>query len=250
MKELIKSLVLFLAVGLLVSTPAFASKKFTIGVENLNYYPLYSWDGENYSGFAREFLDGFAKSRGYAFRYRGLPVKRLYKSLFKKQVDFKFPDSPYWAADQKKGKSMSYSDGIVKYIDGVVVLPGNKGKGGDKLRKLGIVRGFTAWDYLGHIKSGKVEILENNNFEGLLKQVFKKRVSGAYVNIAVSNYIVEQNLNKKGALVFDPALPHTKSSYQISTLKYPKVIKELNNYIKSNKSKINKLQNKYKVSVD
>lgn len=250
MKILIRKFYLFLTIILFLSTPSFATKKFTIGVENLNYYPLYSWDGKTYSGFAREFLDMFAKSKGYTFKYHGLPIKRLYKSLFKQQVDFKFPDSPYWLASQKKGKRIQYSDGIVDFIDGVMVLPENKRKGISHLKTLGIVRGFTAWDYLDHINSGKIKILENNSFEGLLKQVIKKRVCGAYVNITVSNYIIEKHLNKKNALVFAPILPHTKSSYQISTLKYPKVIKELNTYMKNNFTKIQKLKDKHNVSID
>lgn len=250
MKNTLKILILFSLATFFLSLPAIGAKKFTIGVENLNYYPLYSWNGKKYSGFSKDFFDGFAKSKGYVFRYKGLPVKRLYKSLFKGQVDFKFPDSPYWAGNQKKGKNITYSDGVVEYIDGTVVRPENKGKGIGFLKKLGLVRGFTAWDYLGEIKSGKVQVVENNSFEGLLKQAMKDRISGAYVNVAVSNYVVNQVLKQKDALVFDPGLPHTKSSYQISTVKYPDVLKELNAYIRNNQADIKRLKNKYSVSID
>lgn len=249
MRHLLKKLVLVFIAGLMLSTPSFAAKKFVVGVENLEFYPLYSWDGKNYSGFFKEFLDGFAESKGYTLVYKGLPVKRLYKSFFKGKVDFKYPDSPYWGADLKKGKSIHYSNGVVEYIDGTVVLKENKGKGIGAVKNLGIVRGFTAWDYLGHIKAGKVKINESNGFDSLLKKLMKNRVSGAYANIAVANYIAGEKLGKKGVVVFDPALPHTKGNYQISTMKYPSVIKELNTYIKKNKTKIAKLKKKYKVTI-
>ncbi|MBI1835277.1 MAG: hypothetical protein HYR92_05935 [Burkholderiales bacterium] len=43
------------------------SKVYTVGVEDLEYYPQYSHRGDEYTGFGRELLDAFAKSKGYMF---------------------------------------------------------------------------------------------------------------------------------------------------------------------------------------
>lgn len=55
------------------------------------------YQGEEYGGFARKFLDRFAASRDYTFRYKILPVARLFHEFLqeKGELDFKFPDNPY-----------------------------------------------------------------------------------------------------------------------------------------------------------
>lgn len=88
---------------ILASSPVTATERhFNVGVEELDYLPYYTSKGNNYQGYARELLDAFAKERGYTFDYKPLPVKRLFQSLLKKQVDFKFPDNPNWQSDLKK----------------------------------------------------------------------------------------------------------------------------------------------------
>ncbi|MGK5094404.1 hypothetical protein WDW89_20610 [Deltaproteobacteria bacterium TL4] len=54
----------------LISSVCFASKStYVIGVEDLNYYPQYNTTStQDYVGYAREFFDAFAKSKGkYAY---------------------------------------------------------------------------------------------------------------------------------------------------------------------------------------
>lgn len=121
-------------------------------------------EGKEYQGFAREFFDMFGRKKGFTFTYQPLPVKRLYKSLLTNTIDFKFPDSPFWQKEIKEGKNIIYSKPVVGFIDGVMVLPANKGKGADKLNKLGTILGFTAWDYMDRIKAGTIKISENNSF--------------------------------------------------------------------------------------
>lgn len=235
--------------GVLLQT-GWAQKDLVIGVESINYYPLFTIKNGKYMGFAREFFDSFGRHSGYRIWYEGLPVKRLYKNLFNGQVDFKFPDNPYWKADIKKGKSIFYSKGIVDYIDGVLVLPENKGKGIKKLDLLGTILGFTPWDFQDEIESRTIRLVEKPGFQGLLNQVMKKKLSGAYVNITVANHILEHIIHKPGRLIFDPSLPHTKANYKVSTVKHVDILQELNEYMDSNRFEIQQLKLKYRVQLD
>ena len=221
---------------------------FIIGVQNFEEYLPYSeYKNNKYNGFNREILDFFASSKGYKFIYKAYPIKRLYKYFLNGKVDLKYPDNPYWSAKLKKGKDLTYSKPVVKYIDGVIVLKVNKGRGIEHLKLLGVIRGFTPFAYLNQIKSGTIKVNENDDYSGLLLQTIKRRVDGAYSNIAVSQYYLENVIQKKNALVFDPDLPHTSSHRHLSSLKHPKLINEFNNFLKTQRTAIEKLKNKHQV---
>lgn len=224
-----------------------AGPSFVVGVEDLNYYPQYNSEGKQFTGFAREILDAFAKDRGYSFIYKPLPVARLYDSFLAGELDFKYPDDPNWQQGARKGKAISYSDPVVTYIDGVLVTPDNKGKGKAALKVLGTVRGFTPWDYMGEINKGALRVQEVNDFSSSLQQGMAKRVDGVYMNVDVGNYQLREVLKKPGGLVFDEGLPHTKSAYKLSSLKHAKVIAEFSDFMKKNKAQVDALKKKYQL---
>jgi len=237
-------------IGLLTNT-VYGKTVFTIGVEAQKYYPQF--DNENgfeYFGFARDLLDMFAKEKGYQFDYKIRPVKRLFHEFVeKKAYDFKYPDNPVWQSDMKKGTNVVYSDSVVKYIDGVVVLTENKSMSLSSFKTLGTVRGFTPYPYLDLISQKKIKLSENNNFISLLKQVMVKRIHGAYSNISVARYNLSENLKKSDAIVFNPNLPHIKDSYYFSTLSHANIISEFNAFLKDKKAQIDQLKRKYNVGL-
>ena len=203
------------------SSPIFAANNFVVGVGDYDYLPHHGIINHEYRGYAREILDLFSKKSGLILIYRPLPWKRVIHEYTNGNVDFIFPDNPFWDTEAKKGKKIQYSNAVVSYIDGVVVLPENKGRGIDHLKTIGTLRGFTIWDYKKYIQSGQMELAESNNFVPLLKQVLMKRIDGAYMELAVANYYLQDVLKKPGALVFDPNLPHTRDNYHLSSIKHP-----------------------------
>ena len=250
MKYLSRCTLIALLMGLLAVPALSFAQTYTIGVESISYYPHYDNDKGEYKGFARDILDAFAAEKGYTFIYKPVPVARLFQEFLAGKFDFKYPDNAYWSADMKEGKNVIYSEPVVSYIDGVMVLPGNKGMGIDALKTLGTIRGFTAWTYMDLIKEGKVKIRENNGFIPLLEMTMKGRVDGAYVSIDVARWQLAEVLGKPGGLVFDSDLPYTKSAYFLSTIKEPEVMKEFNQFLVDKKELVDGLKEKYKVDVD
>jgi len=230
----------------------FAQKtNFTIGVEAQKYYPQFdNENGDVYFGFARDLLDMFAKEKGYQFAYKIRPVKRLFHEFVEKQAyDFKYPDNPVWQSGMKKGKNVVYSDSVVKYIDGVMVLTENLSKDLTTFKSLGTVRGFTPYPFLDLIEKKKVKLNENNNFLSLLKMVMAKRIDGAYINVSVARHNLKEILKKSDAIVFNPKLPHIKDSYYLSSIKQPTVIAEFNEFLVNKKAQIDQLKEKYNVGI-
>lgn len=234
----------YLFLILFLSPSAFA-QTFTVGVENIDYYPMYSYEKGQYKGVASEILTKFAATKGYTFEFKPFPVVRLTKYFVDGEVDFKFPDNSNWAQDAKKGLKVQYSHPVLDYIDGTMVVPANAGKGIGSFSKLGIVRGFTAWDYLSLIKTGSVKVKEATNLESLIQQAIHSRVDGVYFNVAVAKHHLAENLKTPGALVFDDSLPHTNGSYSLSSHKHPKVVEEFNQFLIDEAGWIEDIKKKY-----
>lgn len=228
-----------------------AQKEYVIGVENIKYLPMYNTDeAGNYTGYAYELFELFAKKKNIKFIYEARPVARLFQEFVKEdRFDFKYPDNPNWQKEMKendkkeKGVGLTYSSKIIKFIDGVLVKPENKDKSITFLKKLATVRGFTPFVYLD---KKEVQIVENSTTEALLELVKQKngKVDGAYFNIAVADYLLKQE-GFANALVFNKNLPYDEDFYHISTKKHPQLIAEFNTFLIEEKSAIEEIKKKY-----
>ncbi|HZX33410.1 MAG TPA: transporter substrate-binding domain-containing protein [Rhodocyclaceae bacterium] len=235
------------ASGTATAADGAGARSYVIGVENTDYYPLSRLDKGKYTGFARELLDTFAEARGYRFEYRPFPVPRLFANFVQGDVDFKFPDNPYWQSDLRRGKNIVYSVAVATYIDGAMVRPELANAGIERVRTLGVVSGFTPWAWKDAIARGDVTLRENTDIAALAEQVIAKRVDAAYGSVAVMNYRLDNVLKAPGALVFNPKLPYSKDQYFLSTQKYPEVIREFNDWLRSNGAAVRALKAKYAV---
>lgn len=232
--------------GLLVGNAATAGERdLVVGVEELEYFPIYAWRDGDYVGAAREILDSFARDRGYTLSYRPLPIKRLNTELMAGAFDLKFPDNPHWAPDIKQGRKVHYSKPVIAYVDGVMVRLGNLNRGLDHVRTLGTVSGFTPFSWGDRIRAGQVTLKENPRMDLLLRQAAIGHVDGAYVNVAVANHVLGGSLNMPGALAFDPSLPHARDHYMASTTTRPDILAEFNDWLAANARLVTMIKDRY-----
>lgn len=231
--------------GFTAAAGASEAQRYVIGVEELDYFPVYALRNGRYIGAAREILDAFAADRGLAFDYQALPITRLTGELINGNVDFKFPDNAYWNEELRKGKSIAYSQPVIASIDGVMVLPERRGRGVEQIQTLGTVTGFTPFAWLDRLKEGKVRLVENPQMRALQRQVLAGRIDGAYASIAVANQTLEADLKQPGALVFDASLPHTRSDYSLSSARHPVLIRQFDAWLAANAQRIAAIKAKY-----
>lgn len=224
------------------------ARVYTIGVEDIDYFPIYKTDSGQYKGFARDLFDRFGKEKGFEFRYESLPVMRLTKYFVDGQVDLKFPDNAVWAKDAKGDRAITYSAAILKYTDGVMVLPARKDQGLETLKHLGVVRGFTPWNYLDLVKEGKVVLKEASNLESMANQALNARVDGAYFNVDVARYFLKNTLKQADAMVFNPNLPHDTNTYHLSTISHPDIVKAFDQFLDENRDWVQSLKKTYELS--
>ncbi len=231
-----------------VFAKSLVKKEFIIGVQDFEHYLPYSqYLNKKYIGFNKELLLMFAQKKSYKFTFAAYPLKRLYRVFLSNKVDLKYPDNPYWNAKLKENSKIFYSDSVVEYIDGVMVKKSNRNIIIRELKRLGVVAGFTPYPYLKYEKNGQIEISEEFNYKTMITKVLLERYEGIYSNIAVTKYYLNDVMHKNNELVFNTNLPYIRSDRYLSSIKYPEIIEEFNEFLEVEKTKIDELKKKYKI---
>lgn len=230
-----------------ISAPVVA-QTYVVGVENLPFAPHYSTDAQgNYQGFARDMLDLFASSSGISLEYRPLPVDALLPALLSGEVDLKYPDNPDWAPEQKAGKTLRYSQPVTQYVDGVLVAPERLGQGIGALKRLALVEGWTPRGYEAPIQAGQISLAPSADLRQMVHTPLKRQADGAYFNVVVATYYLDNIRAKPGALVFDPSLPHTRSAFHLSTVRQGDLIQRFDRFLVDHAKEVAALKAKYGV---
>ncbi|MBF0441412.1 MAG: transporter substrate-binding domain-containing protein [Oligoflexales bacterium] len=242
----------FMATTLFAQSGDKKPRVYKVGVETQAYFPAYQFTpgGKNDSA-SFTILEAFAKSANIKFEYVPLPINRLYLEFFEQKFDFKYPDHPTWKQELKKGKKITYSQPVLEYIDGLLVHKDDLGRRKlADIKTIGTVMGFTVWDYLKEVNNGQIKVTESVELSKVLRMVIEKMINGVYINIAVGDYQMRESLKMNDVLVFDPSLPHTRSAYLLSTIKYPEVIDEFNKFREKNQGDLDAIGKKYRTSLD
>ncbi|WP_374761348.1 substrate-binding periplasmic protein [Pseudomonas sp. sp1636] len=227
------------------------AESYVIGVEDMAFAPHYRIDQQGrYQGFARELFDLFATHSGVQLSYRVLPVTRLLPALLQDEVDFKYPDSSHWGQAQKAGTQLHYSQAVVGYVDGVLVAPQRQGQPIGRLKRLGMVNGWTPGGYQARIDGGEIQLSYSEDLRKMIHQVLKKDADGAYFNVVVATHYLDNIRARPGALVFDAKLPHTRGSFHLSSRKHPELIRRFDRFLLERRTEVAALKDRYRVEAN
>ena len=241
---------LFAACLGIMTTCLFAEQRvYTVGVELIPFMPYSDVVEKKYQGILRDILDGFAQEYGIKLKYEPLPISRLYAYFYSGKLDFKMPANKYWQKEikEKRNLKIKYSSPLVHFLDGLMVKAGNENKKIEEISRIGVVSGFTPWEYLDRIKAKNLSTRENPSIVGLLEQGILGRVDAIYINVPVGQFYLRESLRNSSGLIFAKSLPHTKSHYHVATLRHDDLLQKLNKYLDRSKSKLADLRSRYKI---
>jgi polar amino acid transport system substrate-binding protein len=224
-------LILICAAGVPNST-AQQTKHLVIGVEDIAYYPYFDYTG-NETSLSKAILDRFAANQGYTISYVALPVKQFSKWLYENDIDFKYPDNKRWHPATRNHNAEYFSDAIFYLRAGTVVLLQDKDRPKTFFKSLGMISGFDPTLWKAEIASGKVNILDDSSTKMLIKHLVNGLVDGVDIDIAVAKYYLE-SLGIEQQLTYSDTLPQEIYSHQLSTIKYPEVIHQFNQWLAHN----------------
>lgn len=237
---------LLIITSLVLGAASTRAAQFTVGTENIDYFPHYRFDGGQDQGYIWAVLEAFAKHNGHTFTYVAYPIKRLHKELLDNNVDFLYPDNPRWRSADRQQQNKYFSKSIITAFGSTVVLPKRVKQGLKNFKSLAVPHGFTSIMYASLIAQRKVSLLEVPDAISALQMVLKGRVDGADVELNVAQYLLEK-INQPHALVFDPSLPFDPVSFHLSTVEYPDIIKQLDVFIDNNQTLLNNIKTQYQL---
>ena len=236
---------ILLSVTLLSLNKGFA-KEFILGVEAVSYYPLFDFSTNDVSkpSFTKELLSQFFESHNYQYRFLPLPIKRFDKWFTEEGIDFKFPDNVRWR--ESNPLNIVYSEPVVKLMAGAFVLKKNADMPRDKVRKLGTILGFVPTLWIEEINRGDVVLMEEYSPLSVVKHLLYGNVEATNIDENVIRFNLAQ-LDREGEIVLNKAIKHEVFAYHLSSVKYPEIIKEFNQYLRENKEAIEQLKKKYHI---
>jgi len=227
-----------------VSAPQ--EKEFIIGVEAVNYYPLISFsvNDDTKESYTKELLSHFFESKNYAYRFLPLPIKRFDKWYVEENIDFKYPDNPRWRTKADQLLKIVFSEPTIKLIAGSYVLPKNKLLTRSEIKKIGTILGFIPTLWLDEVASGEVNLIEESSPLGIVKHLLYGNIDATNIDANVIRHNLAL-LGQSNEIILNQKIKHQVFSYQLSTMKYPHIIEEFNDFMKNNKQFIDMIKRKY-----
>lgn len=227
----------------LLLPPTARAADYSVGVQDLDYFPIYAADEKgNYTGYARELLDLFARRNDVRLHYQALPVKRLVNEYLAGRLDFMFPDNPRWDLAGKQGLKVTYSTAAVTFQDAIMV---RTGRPSGPMASLGMVRGFTPWKFMPDITAGKLQVQEAPGPRNLINMTLAGHVDGVNMARQVAEYHLK-DMGRVGALEADLALlPLVNSQYMLSSIRHPELIQMFDRFMQTDKAAVAALKLKY-----
>lgn len=213
---------------------------YTVGVEDTEYLPHYSIIGHEYSGFAREVLDRFAKQNGLRFDYQAYPVKRMKMNFAKGTLDFIYPDNPDWS--HYATKPVTFSDPVVQYVDGLNMKPDHIGQ---PIHTLATIRGFTPVGYRNAIRDGRLKLTEHDSLRDLITVVLNDRADAAYAEHRVVQHYLTHILGQPQGLVFSKDYAFQADNYHFSSIKHPSIIERFDSWLDRHRDQIGALKKRF-----
>lgn len=223
------------------------AQEFIIGVEDVSYYPLFEFQTKR-DTYSKELLNRFASSRGYKFTYLPLPIKRFDKWLMEEKIDFKYPDNSRWYPDPTLKSKYTFSQSTIKLVAGTTVLKSFLKQNKSEFKSLGTLLGFYPTTWIEQIKSGRVKLYEDVSTKILVRQLLENNVDGIDIEPSVISYYLRELGEPTDIVTIDKRYRYDVYDFHFSTIKYPKVIKEFNDFLNSNKTLLIELNRKYNIT--
>jgi hypothetical protein len=128
------------------------------------------------------------------------------------------PDNLAWGSAFKTGKNLSYSVSTADFIDGVLVLPLQHGKSIQQLKCFAVVNGWSPQQYGAAISAGQLTQVDSRDLTAMIRSVIKQQADGAYYNVEVALYALNNSNKLTNALQFDVNLPYSRGTYHLSPI--------------------------------
>lgn len=221
------------------------AKTYVIGIEQLDYYPHYDFLSPQPRGYFFDLIQLYSQWSGDEFRFKALPVKRLYKDSVE-LTDFVYPDNKAWQPhlDIDRNLAKYFSAPVIYTLGSTLVLPEKRFMQLTDFKVLANIHGFSPSLWLQLKQTHKFKILDVADAESALRMAIRGRVDAANVEYNVAQYHLQQ-MQSPGALVMAEHLPFTNLAFHLSSQKHPEQIRRFNQFLIEQQDQIQQLKQRY-----
>ncbi|NMP33322.1 hypothetical protein HII17_17345 [Thalassotalea sp. M1531] len=234
-------------ISIFFSQAVLAEKKvFLVGVEDVDYYPLFSFDskGPIRPSFAHDVLKAFFDHHNLPFKFVPLPIKRFDKWYLEHNIDFKFPDNFRWRNDFSNKLGITFSEPLLKLMAGTYVLKSNAGLNRRDITSISTVRGFFPTLWLKEVTDKKVHLIEESKPLAVVRHVIDGNSLATNIDLnVINNYL--RAIGKEGEIILADGIYHQEYHYHFSSIQYPEIIKKFNQFLVNQKVLVDKIKRKY-----
>lgn len=225
------------------------AETLNIGVEQLQYFPHYAVNEKGQlTGYAADFFNTFSKDEGIEIKIIFLSVDELYERFFNQEIDFKYPDDPFWLEDRRYDVDIHYSDPVTAYVDGTLVRAAQPGAR-IEIHTIATITGFNPPPWSSAAGLGDVTLIAFETLGGAVEAALSGDADGVYANIDVVGALLDRK-NEAGALRFEPFLPHAVGTYRVSSMTKPHMIQRLNAWMRARKAWLSARRKAYGIRSD
>lgn len=207
-----------------------AEDVYRVGVEDIEYYPIQDYRGEEKHGIIAEILNEFAKQEGIRFEFIPLPIHRFNSWYHDNAIDFRVPDHPSWT--QSQDPHLIFSGPVLSLCEATIVLSKNATMPMQEFDRLGTMFGFTPsakWkDYLAQ---GKLQLISDPSMKVLTRMLLKEMVDGLDVDMSVVQHQLSLLNLPTETVTFAQKVPHTTLNYRMSTINHSDIIKRFDAFM-------------------
>lgn len=230
-----------------ISTSTSYAKEYIVGVEDVSYYPLYDFSAKSpdNSSFTNELLSSFFRAKGYQFKFVPLPLKRFDKWYTEDAIDFKFPDNVRWRSGPSAKLNITYSKPVLKLTAGTFVLKKNKQVARKNIKRLSTILGFFPTLWYDRVENNSLELVEVSAAVSIVKHMLIENVDATNIDKNVINYNLKLLGKDHHEIVLNEQITHEQYAYHLSSINYPEIIEEFNNFLLENHQLVARIKAKY-----
>jgi hypothetical protein len=227
------------------------AKEFVIGVEAVNYYPLYDFSATNTNkpSYSKDLLSAFFEQHNYSYRFIALPIKRFNKCCIGEEIDFKFPDNKMWRDDKQRKLNITFSQSTIQLMSGSYVLKSNAKYKRSDIKKLSTILGFIPTLWFDKVDSKEFELIEEYTPISAVKHLVHGNVDATNVDSNVIRHNLKL-LETTKEIILNTNITHEVYSYHLSSIRHPKIIKQFDVFLQNNTLLLLKLKQKYGIVED
>ena len=237
------------ALAILVSSYCTAAPKYTVGVEDVAYYPFHDFYRIKNKGILFDVLNAFAKQQDIEFEYVMLPVQRFDMWYEENNIDFRIPDNPLWSSDNNK--KLVYSDTLISVCQMTVVLDKNAQLPMSEFSSVGTITGFTpSQKWKRQLSRKQVEMTYQNSVMSLTKMLLSGMETGVDLDIESIRHQLAVLGESKDKVAIAKNVPVSALGMRLSTQKHRELIMKFNTFLNDNPDLLDSLLDKYQVTIE